>query len=80
MVHLQKLHEKYRDRELAILGFNCSDDKHIAMDFLRLTELLVSRGMLISPLSSCPVDALLFFHGRLGFGAIDKLLNIYSIE
>jgi glutathione peroxidase-family protein len=35
MVHLQKLYEDYRDRGIAILGFNCSDDKQIAMDFLR---------------------------------------------
>jgi len=35
MRHLQKLYEKYRDRGLAILGFNCSDNKRIAMEFLR---------------------------------------------
>ncbi len=35
MVHLQKLHEKYSDKGLMILGFNCSDDKQIALDFLR---------------------------------------------
>ncbi len=35
MVHLQELHEKYRDTGLAILGFNCSDDRQIALDFLK---------------------------------------------
>jgi glutathione peroxidase-family protein len=35
MRHLQKLHEKYRDKGLVILGFNCSDDKKIALEFLR---------------------------------------------
>jgi len=34
MLHLQKLHEKYSDKELVILGFNPSDDKQIALDFL----------------------------------------------
>jgi peroxiredoxin len=35
MRHLQRLHEKYRDKGLVILGFNCADDKQIAMDFMR---------------------------------------------
>ena len=35
MVHLQKLHEKYSDKGLAIVGFNWADDKKIALDFLR---------------------------------------------
>jgi len=35
MCHLQKLHEQYRDKGLVILGFNCSDDKQIALEFLR---------------------------------------------
>lgn len=35
MFHLQELHEKYSDKGLVILGFNCSDDKQIALDFLR---------------------------------------------
>ncbi|OHB63359.1 MAG: hypothetical protein A2Y77_06960 [Planctomycetes bacterium RBG_13_62_9] len=35
MRHLQKLHEKYRDKGLVILGFNSSDDKKIALEFLR---------------------------------------------
>jgi peroxiredoxin len=35
MRHLQKLHEDYRDKGLAILGFNSSDDKQIALEFLR---------------------------------------------
>ena len=35
MRHLQRLHEKYRDEGLVILGFNCADDKQIAMDFMR---------------------------------------------
>ncbi|MBN1362090.1 MAG: TlpA family protein disulfide reductase [Sedimentisphaerales bacterium] len=33
MRHLQKLHEQYRDKGLVILGFNCSDDKKIALEF-----------------------------------------------
>lgn len=35
MRHLQKLHEKYRGKGLVILGFNCSDDKKVALEFLR---------------------------------------------
>jgi glutathione peroxidase-family protein len=35
MCHLQKLHEQYRDKGLVVLGFNCSDDKQIALEFLR---------------------------------------------
>jgi peroxiredoxin len=35
MRHLQKLHEKYGGQGLVILGFNCSDDKKIAIEFLR---------------------------------------------
>ena len=35
MVHLQKLHEKYSDKGLVILGANFADDKQIALDFLR---------------------------------------------
>jgi len=35
MFHLQELHEKYKDKGLLILGFNPSDDKKIALDFLR---------------------------------------------
>ncbi len=34
MCHLQQLHEKYKDKGLVILGFNFSDDKQIALDFL----------------------------------------------
>ncbi len=35
MCHLQTLHEKYGHKGLVILGFNCSDDKKIALEFLR---------------------------------------------
>ncbi len=35
MRHLQKLHDKYASKDLVILGFNCSDDKSIALEFLR---------------------------------------------
>ncbi len=35
MPHLQKLSEKYKDRGLMILGFNCFDDKRIAWNFMR---------------------------------------------
>ncbi len=34
MRHLQKLHEKYSGKDLVILGFNASDDKKIALEFL----------------------------------------------
>ena len=35
MRHLQKLHEKYSGKDLVILGFNCADDRKIALEFLR---------------------------------------------
>ena len=35
MCHLQKLHEKYKDKDMVILGFNSSDDKQIALEFLK---------------------------------------------
>ena len=35
MVHLQKLHKKYRDKDVVILGCDVSDDKKIALEFLR---------------------------------------------
>ena len=35
MRHLQTLHQKYSGKDVVILGFNCSDDKKIALDFLR---------------------------------------------
>ena len=35
MRHLQTLFEKYKDKGLVILGFNCSDDRQIALDFMR---------------------------------------------
>jgi peroxiredoxin len=35
MCHLQELHVKYADKGLVILGFNCSDDKEIALEFVR---------------------------------------------
>jgi peroxiredoxin len=35
MCHLQKIFEKYKDKGLVILGFNCADDKQIALDFMR---------------------------------------------
>ncbi len=35
MRHLQTLHQKYEGKGLVILGFNCSDDKKVALDFLR---------------------------------------------
>jgi peroxiredoxin len=33
MRHLQRLHEKYQNKGLVILGFNCSDDRKIALEF-----------------------------------------------
>ena len=38
MRHLQDLHEKLKDKGLVILGFNCSDNKQIALDFLNENE------------------------------------------
>ena len=35
MCHLQKLYEKYKDRDVVILGFNPADNRKIAQDFLR---------------------------------------------
>ena len=35
MRHLQIISEKYKDKGLVILGFNCSDDRQIALDFMR---------------------------------------------
>jgi len=35
MCHLQELHEKYKDRNVVILGFNPADNRKIALDFLR---------------------------------------------
>lgn len=35
MRHLQTLHEKYNGKGLVILGFNCADDRKIALEFLR---------------------------------------------
>ena len=29
------MYEEYKDKGLVILGFNCADDKQIALDFLR---------------------------------------------
>ena len=33
--HLQKLYEKYKDKDMMILGFNCFDDREIALNFIR---------------------------------------------
>ena len=35
MRHLQELYEKYKDKDMVILGFNCADDKKIALDFMQ---------------------------------------------
>ncbi len=35
MCHLQELYEKYKDKDMVILGFNCADDKKIALDFMQ---------------------------------------------
>lgn len=35
MCHLQELYQKYKNKEMVILGFNCSDDKKIALEFMR---------------------------------------------
>lgn len=35
MCHLQELYEKYKDRDMVILGFNCADNRKIALEFLQ---------------------------------------------
>ena len=35
MRHLQELYEKYKDKEMLILGFNYADDKKIALEFMK---------------------------------------------
>jgi peroxiredoxin len=35
MRHLQAHYEKYKDKGMVILGFNCADDKRTALDFMR---------------------------------------------
>jgi glutathione peroxidase-family protein len=35
MRHLQEIYEKYKDNDMVILGFNCTDDKQIALDFMQ---------------------------------------------
>jgi peroxiredoxin len=35
MCHLQKLYEKYKDKGLVVLGIDITDDKKIALEFLR---------------------------------------------
>jgi hypothetical protein len=35
MRHLQQFHLKYKDKGLVVLGFDCSDDKNIALEMLR---------------------------------------------
>ncbi len=35
MCHLQELYEKYKDKDVVILGLNCADKKKIALDFLQ---------------------------------------------
>jgi len=35
MRHLQELYEEYKDRNMVILGLNCSDNRKIALYFLR---------------------------------------------
>ena len=34
MRHLQDLYTQYKDKGLVVLGFNCSDDKQIALEML----------------------------------------------
>ena len=35
MPHLEAAHKKYKDKGLVVLGFNCADDKKIALEFLK---------------------------------------------
>jgi peroxiredoxin len=35
MCHLQKLHQKHKDKDMVILGFNCADDEKIALEFMQ---------------------------------------------
>ena len=34
MCHLEELYQKYKDKDMMILGFNCIDDKQIALEFI----------------------------------------------
>ena len=35
MRYLQELYQKYKGKNLVVLGFNCSDKKDTALDFMR---------------------------------------------
>jgi peroxiredoxin len=35
MCHLQKRYEEFKDKGIVVLGFNSSDDKQIALDFMQ---------------------------------------------
>ena len=35
MVHLQRLHEEYKRKDVVILGFNCADAREFALGFLK---------------------------------------------
>jgi peroxiredoxin len=35
MRHLQKQYENYKDKDVVVLGYNCGDDKKIALDFMQ---------------------------------------------
>ena len=76
MCHLQILYEKYKDKGLVILGFDFSDDKQIAMDFLRENSAMfpnildtskeaVMTGFLTYGATSAPVNYVLDRDGKI---------------
>jgi peroxiredoxin len=76
MCHLQELYEKYQDKGLVILGFNFSDDKRIALDFLRensatfpnvldASDEAIKTGFLTYGAAATPVNYLLDPEGKI---------------
>ena len=76
MCHLQELYEKYKDKGLVILGFDFSDDKQIALDFLRensatfpnildVSDEAIKSGFLTYGATSAPVNYVLDRDGKI---------------
>jgi peroxiredoxin len=76
MCHLQELYEKYKDNGLVILGFDFSDDKQVALDFLRensatfpnildTSDEAVKTGFLTYGASATPVNYILDREGKI---------------
>jgi peroxiredoxin len=76
MCHLQILHEKYEDRGLVILGFNFSDDKKIAIEFLKensatfpnvldVSDKAIKTGFMAYGATATPVNYVLDCDGKI---------------